>query len=129
VDRSQYSILIVDDSDANRYVLERSLRAQGYGTMRARSGAQALEYADYASAVVLDVHLPDIHGFEVCRMVRTRFPAKPIVHISALYVDPPHQEAGLAAGADRYFVSPVEPAELVRALDELLSRPWPAPAP
>lgn len=57
--RGGYSILVVDDNESARYATARGLRAMGYQTVEAAGGAEALTLAEHASAVVLDVHLPD----------------------------------------------------------------------
>lgn len=93
--RGDYSILVVDDTASARYATARSLRAAGYHTVEAAAGAQALELAPFVSAVVLDVHLPDLHGLEVCRLIRAR-PATanlPVIHVSAVYVSQQEQAA------------------------------------
>jgi CheY-like chemotaxis protein len=64
--RSNFTVLVVDDAEAGRYALSRSLRAEGFRTVEAARGAEALALAGSASAVVLDVHLPDIQSVEVC---------------------------------------------------------------
>ena len=121
--RSQHSVLVVDDVEASRYAISRALRAAGFRTVEASAGAQALELAEYVSAVVLDVHLPDLHGFEVCRLLREK-PATagvPIVHVSAVYVTSEDISIGQAAGADAYMIAPVDPRELVGKLDALIA--------
>ena len=120
--RANHSVLVVDDNDAGRYAVSHALRSAGFRTVEARSGAQALELAGYVSAVVLDVHLPDVHGFEVCRLIRQRQPNVPVVHVSAVYVEEPSRAAGLAAGASAYFVRPVDPSELTHVLEHVLGR-------
>ncbi|HVE52545.1 MAG TPA: response regulator, partial [Ramlibacter sp.] len=70
--RAEHSILVVDDNASTRYATARSLRAAGFNTLEAAAGAEALELVEYVSAVVLDVHLPDLMGFEVCRLLRGR---------------------------------------------------------
>jgi CheY-like chemotaxis protein len=64
--RSAQTILVVDDSDASRYALARGLRAEGFGTLEAATGTEALAMAGDASAVVLDVNLPDIRSTLAC---------------------------------------------------------------
>lgn len=120
--RSTFSILVVDDHEPTRYSLVRGLRAAGFNVLEAATGAAALELAEYASAVVLDVYLPDLHGPEVCRLLRARSSTAtmPIVHVSARAVDAAAQKRGWEAGADAYLVNPVEPAELAAVLDRLL---------
>jgi CheY-like chemotaxis protein len=122
-ERSQHSILVVDDVEASRYAMSRSLRASGFRTVEASAGAQALELAEYVSGVVLDVHLPDLHGFEVCRLLREKPSTArvPIVHVSAVYVGGEHIATGREAGADAYLVAPVDPQDLAARLDELIA--------
>jgi len=63
IDRSRHSVLVVDDNASTRYASSRSLRAAGFNIVEAAAGAEALELAEFVSAVVLDVHLPDLIGF------------------------------------------------------------------
>jgi DNA-binding response OmpR family regulator len=122
IDRSIYSILVVDDNDSAKYAISRGLRAQGFKTVEASAGAEALELSEFVSAVVLDVHLPDVHGYEVCRLIRTREETAtlPVVHVSALYTSEVDMAEGVEAGADGYLVAPVDPEMLARTLDNLL---------
>ncbi|HYE40726.1 MAG TPA: PAS domain S-box protein, partial [Ramlibacter sp.] len=123
IDRSLHTVLVVDDNPATRYSTARVIRAAGFRTVEAGTGGEALELAARgASAVVLDVHLPDIDGFEVCRALRAA-PATaslPVVHLSAAYVRDEDRVTGLNAGADGYMVHPVEPAVLIATLQALI---------
>lgn len=121
-DRSTYTILVVDDNVATLYATARTLRAAGFATLEADSGAQGLELAEYASLVVLDVNLPDIHGLEVARLLRAhpRTGFLPILHLSAARVHPQDATAGLRAGADEYLVAPAEPDVLVATVERLI---------
>ena len=121
--RQQHTILVVDDAQAQRYAIARGLRAEGFGTMEAATGTQALELAGQVAAVVLDVNLPDIDGMEVCRQLRGA-PATatlPIVHVSAVYITGYHRARGEHAGADEYMVSPVDTKVLAGRLDTLIA--------
>lgn len=121
--RSEHLVLVVDDNPATRYSTTRVIRAAGFRTVEAGSGAEALELsAQGVSAVVLDVHLPDTDGFEVCRQIRARpsTATLPVVHLSAAYVRDEDRVTGLDAGADGYLVHPVEPAVLVATLQALI---------
>jgi DNA-binding response OmpR family regulator len=122
IDRSTYSILVVDDNDSAKYAISRGLRAQGFKTVEASAGAEALELSEFVSAVVLDVHLPDVHGYEVCRLIRTREETAtlPVVHVSALYTSDSDIAEGTEAGSNGYMVAPVDPEMLARTLDNLL---------
>lgn len=121
--RSIHSVLVVDDAESNRYALSRGLRAEGFQTVEAAVGAQALELAEYVSAVVLDVQLPDLHGFEVCRLLRgnPKTARLPIVHVSGVYVHDEHRVAGTRAGADAYLLAPVDTGELACLIDRLVA--------
>jgi CheY-like chemotaxis protein len=80
-------VLVVDDQDSGRYVKARVLRGAGFRVLEAATGTEALEIAS-AQAVavaVLDVNLPDIHGFEVCRRLKSelaRSQTVPVLQIS-----------------------------------------------
>ena len=124
IDRSQHSILVVDDNEASRYALSRGLRAAGFNIVEAAAGAEALELGEFVSAVVLDVHLPDLIGYEVCRLLRDKATTAdlPIVYISAMYVTEADQQHGMDTGADAYMVSPVDPEALLATIDQLIDQ-------
>ncbi|WP_427913418.1 response regulator transcription factor [Ramlibacter sp. MMS24-I3-19] len=110
----------MDDDNAKRYSLSRVVAMGGYQPREAASGLDALALLDDVSAVVLDVHLPDLHGFEVCARIRQQYPALPIVHVSTVFVDQPYPLAGRFAGANYYLVPPIEPSGLIELLDRLV---------
>lgn len=123
IDRSRHTVLVVDDNPATRYATARVLRAAGFKTLEASTGAEGLQMATpQVSAVVLDVHLPDLDGFEVCRAIRAdqRTSTLPVVHLSAAFVKNEDKVAGLDAGADSYLIHPVEPAVLIATLQALI---------
>ncbi|SIQ91392.1 PAS/PAC sensor hybrid histidine kinase [Pseudacidovorax sp. RU35E] len=123
IDRGAHRILVVDDHPTTRYSTARTLRAAGFATEEAGTGGQALELAtEGMSALVLDVHLPDVDGFEVCRRLREdpRTASLPVIHLSATFVHDRDKVAGLNAGADAYLVHPAEPAVLVATLQALI---------
>lgn len=123
IDRSRHTVLVVDDNPVTCYATSRSLRAAGFRTLEAGTGQSALDLSlGEISAVVLDVHLPDIGGFEVCRRIRERSATRslPIVHLSAAFVADTDKVAGLDAGADAYLTHPAEPAMLVATIQALV---------
>jgi CheY-like chemotaxis protein len=124
MERSGHRVLVVDDNHAMRYATARGLRAAGFATVEAGAGAEGLALSKTASAVVLDIHLPDINGFEVCRLVRAdpATAALPVVHVSAVFIDEKDQQESRAAGADAYLVGPVLPTQLATLVDQLISR-------
>ena len=117
-------ILVVDDNAPARYALTRALRKHGFEVIEAATGEEALRLSqqDDPDLVLLDVNLPDIHGFDVARRMKAadRTRSTPILQLSASSVTPEDQVNGLAAGADVYLVEPVEPGELVATIHALL---------
>jgi CheY-like chemotaxis protein len=129
-------VLNVDDDEAGRYVLSRSLRAAGMTVLEAGGGIQALELATPAiDLVLLDINMPDLDGFEVCRALKAD-PDRahiPIVFVTATAVDPESERVGMQAGAHAFLTQPVEPQRLLQLIDRLAggvpARPSTAPGP
>jgi signal transduction histidine kinase len=123
LDRNNSTILTVDDNEAIRYTLVRSLRDAGFRVIEARTGSEALARAsENPDLITLDVNLPDVHGFELCRQIKSN-PATahiPILHLSSTFVDPESRVHGLASGADAYLAEPIDRAELVATIGALL---------
>jgi len=116
-------VLVVDDNGATRYSTGRFLRGAGFEVKEAATGTEALEIAkDNVDAIVLDVNLPDVDGFEVCRRLRARPESlrTPIIHLSATFVGADDQVHGLDVGADGYLTHPVEPPVLVATVNAFL---------
>jgi DNA-binding response OmpR family regulator len=122
IDRTQHSVLVVDDNEATRYATARNLRAAGFNVVQASAGAEALELVEFVSAVILDVHLPDLLGFEVCRLLRSKATTAdlPVVYVSAMYVSESDQQHGMQTGGNAYLVSPVDPDALLATVDQLI---------
>jgi PAS domain S-box-containing protein len=123
IDRASHTILVVDDHPTTRYATTRIVRAAGFQTQEASTGTEALKLAKgRISAIVLDVHLPDIDGFGVCRELRADVATMtlPIVHLSATFVRNEDKVMGLEAGADAYMIHPVEPPVLIATLQALI---------
>ncbi len=117
------TILTVDDNDALRYSLTRTLRGEGYKVLEARTGAEALALADqFPDLITLDLNLPDFDGFEVCRRLRANPQTAhiPILHISATFVEPQHRVRGLEGGADAFLAEPISGDELLATVGALL---------
>ncbi len=118
------TILHVDDNEANRYVVNRILQNAGFSVVEAATGATGLEaVANFQpDLVILDVQLPDISGFEVCRQIKANPETAfiPVLHLSASFVQSQDKAEGLDSGADAYLVQPVEPIELLATLRSLL---------
>jgi DNA-binding response OmpR family regulator/serine phosphatase RsbU (regulator of sigma subunit) len=123
-DHSRTSVLVCDDTPAKRYVIASWLRRDGYTVLEAETGAQALDIAAQESVdlAVLDVHLPDMSGLDVCERIKAdpRTAATPVLHVSAIAVEPEDRSAGLDHGADAYMIDPIEPRELLSTVRSLL---------
>ena len=115
-------ILVVDDNPSALYVTARILRSAGYRVFEARSGAGAIAKAPEARLLVLDVNLPDMDGYEVCRRLRLHPSTRdiPVLHLSATFTHSEDFLVGAQAGADGYLTRPVEPPVLIGVIRNLL---------
>jgi len=116
------SVLIVDDEAAILDLAEMYLQSDGFRVRRAVSGTEALAAvaADPPDLMVLDIMLPGIDGWEVCRRVRAERDL-PIIMLTALG-DPIDRVVGLELGADDYVVKPFHGRELVARVRAVLRR-------
>ena len=116
-------ILVVDDTPQNVKLLADLLTVKGYAVVTAASGREALELVDkeQPDLVLLDVVMPEMSGYEVCRKIRDN-PATailPVVLVTAL--DPAQERLkGLDAGADDFLTKPINQAELLARVRSLL---------
>jgi signal transduction histidine kinase len=115
-------ILAVDDNPAALYATSRVLRSAGYEVIEAATGGAALRAAAGVDLIVLDVNLPDIDGFEVCRRLRgdPQTAQIPVLHLSATFTNSADFAQGFEAGADGYLTRPVEPPVLLATVRTLL---------
>ena len=116
------AVLLVEDDPAARQGLELALRRLGYEVRPAETGEAALDGMgeDAVDVVVLDVMLPGVDGFEVCRRLRRRSDV-PVIMLTARG-DDLDIVVGLEAGADDYVVKPVEPRVLDARIRAVLRR-------
>ncbi|QKQ77637.1 response regulator [Nostoc sp. TCL240-02] len=121
---ARVTILHVDDNEANRYVVNRILQNAGFSVVEAATGTAGLKaVAEHQPAlVILDVKLPDISGFEVCRQIKANPETAfiPVLHLSASFILSQDKAEGLDSGADAYLAQPVEPIELLATVRSLL---------
>jgi class 3 adenylate cyclase len=116
-------ILIVDDNETNRCILVARLSAEGYETSEAEDGESALAVVREVApdVVLLDVMMPKIDGFEVCRRLKadTTLGLVPIIMVTAR-IDSKDVVTGLDAGADEYLTKPIDHAALVARVRSML---------
>jgi len=118
-------ILVVEDEAAIADAILYALRSEGHGAEHCALGQQALQRLREGGidVVVLDVGLPDVGGFEVCRQLRT-FSQVPVIFLTARN-DEIDRVLGLELGADDYVGKPFSPRELVARVRARLRRPAP----
>jgi two-component system response regulator MprA len=123
------NILVVDDDQAVRDSLQRSLQYNGYEVSTAEDGLQALAMlaANRPDAVIMDVMMPRLDGLEATRMLRAAGNDVPILVLTARD-SVADRVAGLDAGADDYLVKPFDLEELLARLRALLRRAQPSEA-
>ena len=115
-------ILLVEDDAGIRAALSLALEDEGYDMLQAPNGRTGLAMvaSEHPDLVLLDLRLPDISGFEVCREIRTRSNL-PIIMVTA-QTDTHDLVAGLEAGADDYVTKPVNSKELAARIRAALRR-------
>jgi PAS domain S-box-containing protein len=117
------TILFVDDEPANRKSLACVFRQEGFEVREAATGQEALRLAaEQPDVIILDVNLPDMSGFDVCRRIKAH-PATtsiPVVHISAQFIHGVDRVRGLNGGAESCLIKPVEPQEILAEVKTLL---------
>jgi two-component system, sensor histidine kinase and response regulator len=120
----QSTILVVDDEVENVTTIGTILRHEGFRTLSAQSGFEALEVLADATVdlVLLDIVLPDIDGFEVLKRLRAapRTKETAVIFLSGNLRDPASIERGFTLGVNEYLVKPIETAELLVRVRSLL---------
>jgi DNA-binding response OmpR family regulator len=115
-------VLVVEDDPRISDVLEYALKAEGYEVHKAQRGREAIELAKGSAPalIVLDVGLPDIDGFEVCRNIR-KFSDVPVIFLTSRS-DEIDRVVGLEIGGDDYVVKPFSPRELLARIKAVRRR-------
>jgi DNA-binding NarL/FixJ family response regulator len=119
-------ILVVDDDELFRSFVTELLESVGYRVRELDSGSAVLAAVaeEDPAAILLDVQLPGLNGYEVCRELRDRYgDSIAIVFVSGERMEALDRVAGLLLGADDYLVKPVDPGELIARLRRLVERP------
>jgi len=116
------TILNVDDDEIFRYAVHRILTHAGFKVLDAATGEDALRLAKTKpDVIVLDIHLPDMSGFEVCQAIKADPETAhiPIVHLTNTARDDVSQDVAKRLGADAYFTHPVDAERLCAVLRRL----------
>lgn len=115
-------ILHIDDDESNRYAVRRILERAGYDIIDAEDGESGLELAlQMPDLIILDIRLPDIDGFTVCRKIKADpiLSSIPVLQTSATFTSSESKVEGLESGADGYLAQPIESAVLVATVRSL----------
>jgi DNA-binding response OmpR family regulator len=119
-------ILIVEDSDSIRRMIEALLTARGHEVVAVSTGAKGIDaaFASRPDAILLDLHLPGgFDGFDVCERLREAEPTRavPIIVISALTDDASKRRA-MEVGASAYYTKPFSPTSLLKEVESIPAR-------
>lgn len=118
------TILVVDDDKGFRTLMTTILERAGYATTEVATGEEAIDVAhgERPALVLLDVKLPGIHGYEVCRELKETFGRDlPVLLVSGVRTEAYDRAAGLLIGADESLAKPVDPDELLALVRKYLS--------
>jgi two-component system cell cycle sensor histidine kinase/response regulator CckA len=124
-------VLIVDDNQQNRYLLEVLLEGHGYTTVSAVNGEEALASARRhpPDLVIADILMPVMDGYSLCRHLKadTDLDQIPLIFYTATYTEAEDREFALGLGAERFIIKPQDPEDLIRIISEVLQQRASAP--
>lgn len=119
------TILNVDDNEEHRYAITRVLTEAGYRVLEARNGKEALRLAwSRPGLVILDINLPDMLGFDVCRRLKSNPITRdiPVIHMSATYPSQQIASESVQSGASRFLEHPDDVRQVVAVVQQELQR-------
>lgn len=117
------TILIADDDDNIRKLMSLYLRKEGFGLEEAGDGTKAMSIIEnsHVDLVILDIMMPGLNGWELCREIRRSDANLPLLMVTAK-AESAHKVKGFQLGTDDYLTKPFDPVELVMRVKALLKR-------
>ena len=120
-----YKLLVVDDDEQNRYLLQVLLAGNGYEVTLAADGIEALDVArrNPPDLVITDILMPRMDGYTLCRQWKRDDDLKdvPLLFYTGTYTDPQDEQLARSIGADCFILRPQEPEALLAIIKEILS--------
>jgi CheY-like chemotaxis protein len=119
------SVLSVDDNEAQRYALERHLNNCGFDVTSVAGGADALTKLSEKTfdVILLDVNMPDVSGFDVCKALRSAEGHQPaVIFHSATHASAPYKDEAMRVGGDAFLTFPMLPEHLVPVVRGALAK-------
>jgi len=122
-EKTEKTILLVEDTEDNRFMMRRLLEMEGYRVVEARNGEEAVNVAqnEKPALILMDLSLPIIDGLAATKLIRRipEFKDVPIIAVSAHDIAD-FQEEALSAGCNSYITKPIDFGELENLISELL---------
>ena len=122
----QAQILVVDDRQENRFLLQSVLESSGFQVHLANNGEEALDLARryWPDLIISDITMPRMDGFQLCRIIKTDDLLKQIrfVFYTATYTEEKDERFAMSLGADQFLVKPIGPIELVNRVNEIIGK-------
>lgn len=118
-----HKILVIEDEAMIQDLLRHTLSYdQRYLVLQATDGKRGLEIAlnDAPDIILLDIDLPQVDGYEICRQVKRKFHEQVKVIMITAMAQSDQVKQGMAAGADDYYIKPFSPLKLLNKIDEIL---------
>ena len=118
-------ILVIEDNENNMYLVTYLLEKAGYEVLPAETGLQGIEIsiASSPAVILLDIHLPEMDGYDVARKFRSdpRFNKTPLIALTS-FAMPGDRQKCIDAGCDDYMSKPIDPDTFISEIEGFLSR-------
>jgi CheY-like chemotaxis protein len=119
------TVLVIDDQESNRYTTRLMLQQAGFEVKEAATGYEGLRLAgELPDVIILDLHLPDISGIDLCILLKSAPSTAriPVINVTAAYAGSEERSQALDAGADGYLTRPLDAPRLFATMKALLAR-------